>query len=96
MRALYLATGVANFLAILPMPYGYYGLLRWLVSIACVAMWIQAFEEGKRVWFLLIIPAMALWNPFFGVTMERSAWLTLNIAAGVCFVLASRSETLHD
>lgn len=95
MKTLYLTTGIANLLALLPLPYGYYGLLRWLVTVACVAMWFQAVDEGKRAWFLLIIPALALWNPFFGATMARSEWLLLNIAAGVAFLAASRSESLH-
>ena len=96
MRALYLATGIANFLAILPLPYGYYELLRWLVTIACIAMWVQAVEEGKRVWFFLIIPALGLWNPFFGATMARENWLLLNMVAGLAFMAASRSRTLHE
>ena len=94
-KTLYLATGIASFLAIIPLPYGYYELLRWLVTVACIAMWFQAVEEGKRAWFLLIIPALALWNPFFGATMARSEWLLLNIAAGIAFLAASRSDSLH-
>ena len=96
MKLFYLVVGIANFVAILPLPYFYYELLRWLITAACVVMWVQAVEDGKRAWFLLIIPALGLWNPFFGTTMPRSSWLVLNIAAGFAFIAASKSRTLHE
>ena len=92
MKVLFLGTGVASLVAIADLPYGYYEFLRWLVTIAAIALTIRAGEGGNRGWLLLSIPAIALWNPFFGATMAKSSWLLFNFVAGVGFLAASRDD----
>ena len=94
MKVLFLGTGVASFLAIADLPYGYYEFLRWLITIAAISLTIRAGGEGNRGWLLLSIPAVALWNPFFGATMAKSSWLLFNLVAGVGFLAASRDESV--
>ena len=94
MKFLYLITGIASFVAIGNLPYGYYEFLRWLITVAGISLALQANAEGKRTWLLLAIPAIALWNPFFGATMMKSSWLIFNLGAGVAFIAASANKGL--
>lgn len=94
MKVLYLVTGIASLLAIADLPYGYYEFLRWLITIAGIALAIQASSNDAKAWLLLAIPAIVLWNPFFGATMAKSSWLLFNLSAGVAFIVAFRSESL--
>ena len=96
MKLLYLATGIASFVAIGNLPYGYYEFLRWLVTVAGIALALQARTEGKRAWLLFAIPAIALWNPFFGATMMKSSWLFFNLAAGAGFLAAAGNKDLNS
>lgn len=95
LKLLFLATGIASLIAIANLPFAYYELLRWLVTIASIALIVKSTEEGKRGWLLLAIPALALWNPFFGAEMAKSSWLIFNLGAGVGFIAASRTESLN-
>lgn len=95
MNYLYLITGIASLLAIFDLPYGYYEFLRWLISISSLALAIHCIRKDSRAWLFLAIPAIALWNPFFGATMLKSSWFFFNLAAGAAFIAASRSKTLN-
>jgi hypothetical protein len=94
MRIGYVIAGVANLLAILDLPYGYYEALRWLVTIAAIALTIQASSRYARGWLLLSLPAFLIWNPFFGATMEKGSWFFLNVAAGLAFLATVKDERL--
>ena len=95
MKFLYLITGIASFVAIGNLPYGYYEFLRWLITVSGIALALKANTEGKRAWLLFAIPAIALWNPFFGATMLKSSWLIFNLGAGAGFLAASANKELH-
>lgn len=91
----YLIVGIANLVAVLDLPYGFYQMLRWLVSIAAIALTIHASSKNVLGWLLLSIPALLIWNPLFGLTMAKSSWLFFNIAAGIAFLAASKDERLR-
>jgi hypothetical protein len=95
MKLLYLITGIASFVAIGNLPYGYFEFLRWLVTVAGIALALQARTEGKRAWLLLAVTAVAIWNPFFGATMMKSSWLIFNLSAGAGFLAASANKELN-
>ena len=96
MKFLFLATGIASLIAIMNLPFAFYELLRWLVTIASIALIVKSTEEGKRGWLLLAIPALVLWNPFFGATMAKSSWLIFNLVAGVGFLAAARDDKVSN
>jgi hypothetical protein len=70
-------------LALLPMPYGYYGLVR---LVGCVtAAWIATdFYRQKREGMAVLFGLLAiLFNPIFKVAFERSTWGMIDIASAV-------------
>lgn len=94
MRILLLVAGVASLIAVANLPYSYYEMLRWLVTIACFALAFSATQTGRLVWLVLAIPAAIIWNPFFGLTMAKSSWLVFNLIAGAALIGASNDRLL--
>jgi FtsH-binding integral membrane protein len=71
--------------ALLPLPYGYYQVLR-LVACGCAvvgAMHLWRHSEGLAVALGLVA---IIFNPIFPVYFDRSVWSVLNVAALVVFV----------
>lgn len=78
-------------LALAPMPYGYYLLLR---VVACtyfvyMALSLQAVKTGNTVFIAWTLAA--IYNPFLTVNLNREMWSIINvISAVVSFNLAKK------
>jgi hypothetical protein len=76
--------------ALLPLPYGYYTLLRLAVTacagfLAYVSM--GAGQKGSLVTFSAIA---VLFNPVIPVHLDREIWFFIDIAVAVYFIAAWR------
>lgn len=73
-------------LALLPMPYGYYQVLR-LVAFGCATF--AAIQLWSRWQFLSVALALTAltFNPVFPVHLDRSVWSLLNIIAAAIFII---------
>ncbi|MDQ1053068.1 hypothetical protein QE394_000996 [Arthrobacter sp. SORGH_AS 212] len=79
---------IALVLAILPMPYEFYVLLR--VAVPAMAIWICTIAGGQKKtgWVVSLALAAVLWNPIIPVEMPRNAWAFLDILGAAVFSLA--------
>jgi hypothetical protein len=78
------------FVAVLPLPYGYYQLLRVVVfGCASLLCWKAYVDGGKQLEKVsLTFGAMALlMNPFLPVELPRIAWMGFNVLFGAIFLL---------
>jgi hypothetical protein len=87
--AIWLVPAVMLVIAVFPLPYGYYQLLR-VVVFGCAALlsW-KAYEDGgQRVdQGTLIFGSVALlMNPFLPVHLPKLFWIPLNILCCVVFL----------
>lgn len=80
---------VCLLLALLPMPYGYYQLLRLIVC--GVSIW-AAISTSKTNQTLTIIYALValLYNPIFIIHFDRSTWGIINILTVLLFGLTGK------
>jgi hypothetical protein len=62
------------FVAIFPMPYGYYVFLRWVVCVTGVALAIAFPRTGYWVVALFAVAVAILFNPIVKVPLGRDAW----------------------
>lgn len=76
------------FIGVGELPFGYYTVLRWVVSIAAILLAIFAIRFRQLPWLILAIPIFALWFPPFGVGMTKNAWVILDVLAGLGLALA--------
>lgn len=82
---------VMSVLAIFAMPYGYYIILRWVVSIAALVTAYIAYKNHKSGWVIGAVIALILWNPVAPVYLTKDMWFPLNIASAVFFFIAPKS-----
>ena len=86
----FIAVAVLSLIALLPMPYGYYTLLRICVSICGGLTAYIDFNAGRKgVWVWLCIAVAIIFNPIVPVHLAREIWSVLNIlVAGLFSFLA--------
>ena len=79
--------------ALLPWPYGYYGLLRLVVFVVCGWMAYEQwrFDDAVSGWVVAFGGVALLYNPFIPVHLTREIWSVVNIATAVLFLAHLRA-----
>ncbi len=67
------------------MPYGYYGVMRWIVCAAFAYLAMQAHESGRENWMWVWVVAAGVYNPIFKVAASREVWTVVNLVT-LCVV----------
>ncbi|ANM17172.1 hypothetical protein AMK06_CH02276 [Rhizobium sp. N541] len=77
----------ALLLALLPLPYGYYILLRLVV--ASFSLYLSYRYSGNAAkmtgWALAFLLVAVLWNPVVPIFLDRGSWFVLDLVAAVMF-----------
>jgi hypothetical protein len=92
---IYIAAGFL-FLAALPLPYGYYMLLRF---IACgVFAWAAfvTYEQNEQVlpWVFGILAIV--FNPIIKIHLPKEAWAIVDVCSGVFLLVVSKKIQGND
>jgi hypothetical protein len=90
-KYLSIAAGTMLLLAIPAIwPYGYYQLLRWVVSIVGVSNTYQSYKLNYKGWVATMILVAVLFNPISPLTFSKGTWILFDLAAAfVMFVISS-------
>lgn len=76
--ALYIvAIGVG--VALLPLPYGYYQIMRWVVAASCAWLAVSAHRAGHEGWVWCWAVIAGVYNPLLPVHASRVIWSVVNI-----------------
>ena len=78
-------------LAVLPLPYGYYQLLRLAATVGFVWLAISAFNNNLQGWAVGAGLLALLYNPIIPVHLTREIWLPINLISAAVAFLSSRS-----
>lgn len=83
----------ALLLAVFPLPYGYYQLLR-LVTFGLMAWYAVASWSNKRTKLVIGLSALlaALYNPFIRVHFDRDTWSAINVLTATIVAVLARSN----
>ncbi|WP_374530593.1 DUF6804 family protein [Novosphingobium sp.] len=66
--------------ALLPMPYGYYQLMR-LALCGCTALIAYHHARKESWWVATVFAVFALaYNPVFRIHLQREDWAVINVA----------------
>jgi hypothetical protein len=69
-------------------PYGYFILLRWVVTAGAIIVVINAFDKNidwaKTVFIFIAI----LFNPIAPVHLSREIWIPIDVVVGAMFIFA--------
>ena len=82
-------------LALLPMPYGYYTLVRLCIFIYSAYLAYNLWQEKNETWMWIFIVIAILFNPVIPIYLDRVLWTLIDlITAGIFF--ASLSQLKFD
>ncbi len=84
-----IVASVCLLLALLPMPYGYYQLLRLIVCGVSIWAAISTSKTNQTLTVLYVLVAL-LYNPIFIIHFDRSVWGVINIITALFFGYASK------
>jgi hypothetical protein len=76
-----------SIVAIAPMPYGYYAILRLVVFAACVLAVGLLWSRQRAAQSVVPILVGLLFNPVIRVPFTREVWVPLNVLAAVVLVV---------
>lgn len=88
-KAVLLVSCILLLAALLPMPYGYYQLLRLIVCGVSIWGAVLTHKNNPTLCVLYILFAL-LYNPLFVIHFDRSVWSVINIITALFFGYASK------
>lgn len=83
-RKVALVAAIMSAVALFPLPYGYYMLLRVVVCGAGIYCGVLGYSSNREISVALFVVA-AIFNPVFPVHLFRELWALLNLAAVALF-----------
>ena len=96
-KTLSILAGVMLLLAIPPIwPYGYYQLLRWVVTLISISNALKAQKLNLRVLMLTMVFIAILFNPIAPITFKKEIWAIIDfIVAIVIFINSTKFENKY-
>ncbi|MFA4994172.1 MAG: DUF6804 family protein [Bdellovibrionales bacterium] len=74
------------FLAIAPLPYGYYTFLRIAICVASAIFLYAAWSENnKSIWVFVWGGIAILFNPIIPIHLSKEVWGVIDIFVGMLF-----------
>jgi hypothetical protein len=92
MKNIKLITAAMLLFATLQLPYGYYTLLRIVVSIASGLSAVNAFENNKTGTAYAFGIVLLLFNPIFPIYLDKETWIPIDIAIGIFFGISGFTD----
>lgn len=74
--------------ALLPFPYAYYVLVRWVACPVLIHTAIVAHRQRREGWTWVFGVTAAMLNPIFPLHLGRGGWIPVDLAVAV-FLLVS-------
>ena len=92
MRTLKLTTAGLLLFAIFPLPYGYYQLLRIVVSISSGISAFVAYEDNNQGLAIIFALVLILFNPFIPIYLSKEIWIPIDIIVGIFFGINGKTD----
>jgi hypothetical protein len=81
--------GVVLILAIPPLwPYGYYQLLRWVVTAAALYIIYISYGLDNKKWIWLMAIIAILFNPIFSIHLTKGIWAPIDFVVAIIFFIS--------
>ncbi len=69
-------------------PYGYYILLRWVVTgLALFVLWV-AYNLNKKSWLWLMMGVAILFNLILPIHLDKELWQIIDLIVAVLFLVS--------
>ena len=74
---------VLFFICLLPMPYGYYQLVRFLAMASFAALAYFASDKENKIEMIIYIVLTILFQPLFKFAFGRTLWNAIDVVVGI-------------
>ncbi len=83
--SLWVLPSVLLMLALLPLPYGFYTLLRICICLVCGWLAYEQFKHDNAVgvWVVVLGAIAVLYNPILPIHLTREIWSILNVVTAL-------------
>ena len=85
MKTFKLITASLLLFAIFPLPYGYYQLLRIVVTISSGISAYNAYEDNNQGLSIAFALVLILFNPIAPIYLDKGTWVIIDIIVGIFF-----------
>lgn len=82
----YIASGML-FAAVIPFPYGYYILLRFVVCFALSWAALIAYKKNDTTLLWVFFILAILFNPFEKIYLPKDIWIVVDFSVGILLLL---------
>ena len=79
-------------IAVLPLPYGYFMLLRLVVTAAAAYVAYENFSRDIASWGIVFVIIALLFNPFYVVHFDKALWAVIDLIVAGLFFINSRTH----
>lgn len=84
------------FFGILPLPYGYYTLLRLVVCGVFAWAAFISFEKNKAVLPWIFVVLALIFNPIIKIYLQKEVWVIINLCSGLLLIFVSKKIQQQD
>ena len=69
-------------------PYGYYQILRWVVTATAIYVAYNARRGGKPAWSWVMGMVAVLFNPLWPIYLSKGTWIWLDLIVAILFLVS--------
>jgi len=67
-------------------PYGFYMVLRLVITVGAVYWAWRVYKAGQQVWTWIFVAVALLLNPFLPIRMQRTQWQPIDLYLGIFLI----------
>jgi TPR repeat protein len=67
-------------------PYGFYMVLRLVITVGAVYWAWRVYKVGQRAWTWIFVAVALLLNPFLPIHMQRAQWQPIDLCLGILLI----------
>lgn len=83
-------------ICLLPMPYGYYTLVRFAAMVIFWCMAFNFYKEEKKTLCVIAGSLALLFQPFFKIVLGRTMWNVIDVIVAIALVLLWYIKTRNN
>lgn len=69
-------------------PYGYFQLLRWVVTIVSIYSAYIAYESKNKTWVFIMGAIAVLFNPISPIYLQKGTWVVLDLVTSILMFIS--------
>lgn len=83
---------IALLICLLPMPYGYYILVRYISTIVFGVMAYDYFHKKQKELYVITLSLALLFQPFLKIPLGREIWNFVDVVVAIFLIYLSLRE----